>query len=246
MTTPLELDAAAHAVVAAAGDGGGFAIGRLAGRTAELAARLAAVRTAMTAWTAAVLAAELPTMGAAARARLASRWLPGRLVALTGLAGDERAAIDSWLARSTRANEARALLDRADRDGAWLALTPPSGSEVPLDHSSSGEVPTAVLWLLVRRGGHLLLEAVSADDLATYCFAGGDELLLQVAAMMCTSHFAREALYLPLGELTGERGDLAVAARDLPYLAALRVRLGPRLIHRDPAAWLAELDAATV
>ena len=43
--------------------------------------------------------------------------------------------------------------------------------------------------------------------------------------------FSREALYLPIEALTGERGEYAIPARDLPLLRDLRARFVGRKMH---------------
>ena len=64
-----------------------------------------------------------------------------------------------------------------------------------------------------------------------------------VSAMLCAPHFAREAVYMPLADLVGERADLALAARHLPFLAELRQRFVQRIIHRDAESWQAAIAA---
>ncbi len=88
-----------------------------------------------------------------------------------------------------------------------------------------------------------LLESISQEDWATYRFTGGEELPRLVSRLLCAPQFSREALYLPLEALTGERAEYAVAARSLPFLRALRERFGGRVVHGDLAAWRGGLDA---
>ncbi|HNX51155.1 MAG TPA: hypothetical protein PKL08_13390, partial [Thermoanaerobaculaceae bacterium] len=189
--------------------------------------------------------AEMPALSATARALLANHWAPGRLLPLDAVSAEARAALQAWFDRGDRAAEATALQRWAEDDQIWFGLTPPPGTEptTVLDQPDTGEVPAALLWLLARRGSAILLEAIGGEDLATYHFEGGAALVPLVSEMLCAPHFAREAVYAPLGELTGERADLGLAARHLPFLVELRQRFVKRIIHRDTASWQSAIDA---
>lgn len=100
-----------------------------------------------------------------------------------------------------------------------------------------------VLWLLAGEGDRWALEALSSGDRATYRFQGGAEIPPLVSSLLCAPQFSREALYLPLGSLTGDRAELAMAARDLPFLRTLRERFRGRVIHGDLARWKTGVDA---
>lgn len=206
---------------------------RLAGQTDEVFRALLASRAALADTATAVLGRWLPTVPAADRSRLAADWLPGRFLPLDRLEelapGAADAVFASWVAAQPRRHQGEALRQWAG-DGAVAA-----GYAV-----AAGEVH---LWLLAWRGGRFLLESVSHDDWATYRFAGGDELLSLATRLLCAPQFSREALYLPLEELTGERSAYAVAARSLPFLRALRERFRGRIVHQDVRTWRVALDA---
>jgi hypothetical protein len=100
-----------------------------------------------------------------------------------------------------------------------------------------------LLWLLAGKGDRWLLEALSDEDHATYCFQAGPEMPGLASSLLCAPQFSREALYLPLTDLVGDRADLGLAARELGLLKALRQRFVGRLIHGDRARWRVGLDA---
>ena len=102
---------------------------------------------------------------------------------------------------------------------------------------ASGELPDTLLWLLAGRGSTWLLEELSIGAHATYRFQGGPELPDLVGRLLCAPQFSREALYLPLEKLVAARAELAVAARDLPFLRSVRDRFKERIIHSSPATW---------
>ena len=62
--------------------------------------------------------------------------------------------------------------------------------------------------------------------------------------LLCAPQFSREALYLPIEALGGERGELAIAAQNLGFLVALRRRFTGRIIHRSPESWRADIESA--
>ena len=204
-------------------DGAATVFGRLGGRTAAFDAALRAAREGLSRAAEITVAAHLPTLGAAARASLSSRWLPGRVLSIAALEalapGFAAAFASSWLAACPRAAEGAKLMEGVDPADRFLGYAPPAGS---------GE---AFLWLLVRAGDAWSLELLSHGDYATYRFTGGDELQRLVEGLVRLPEFSREALYLPLEELTGERSPYAIPARDLPLLRELRARFAGRKIH---------------
>jgi hypothetical protein len=111
---------------------------------------------------------------------------------------------------------------------------------------TSPETAGPHLWMLIDRGGdgqpRWLLENLSAGDFATYRFTGESELPELVGHLLSAPEFSREALYLPIADLTDERADLAIPARDLGFLRELRARFAGRVIHGDVERWLSDLD----
>lgn len=209
------------------------AFSKLAGRTDEIRQVLQEARAALADTAAAALARWLPTLPPGERSVLAARWLPGRFLSLADLdavaAGVSEALFASWVPSQPRGAQGAALREWA-AEGALFAGYATDGGE-------------AGLWLLARRGERFLIESISQEDWATYRFSGGDELPALAGRLLCAPHFSREALYLPLEELTGERAAYAVAARSLPFLRALRERFRGRVVHREAAPWRAALDA---
>ncbi len=109
---------------------------------------------------------------------------------------------------------------------------------------AAGAAPTGtLLWLLVQTSGRWLLEAVSETDWATYRFAADGDFPALASHLGCAAQFSREALYMPLAELTGDRSEMAIAARELPFLCALRERFRGRVIHTSMETWRAGLTA---
>jgi len=212
---------------------GTVSFGKLGGRTDEIREALTAARAALAEDAAATLARWLPTLPTAARGTLASRWLPGRFLPLADLEaqapGAAAALFTTWVAPQPRAAQGTALQEWAAAGTVFAGYTTRAGS--------------AELWLLARRDQLHLLECLSREDWATYRLAGGKEVPELAGRLLCAPQFSREALYLPLEELSGERGDYAVAARSLPFLRELRQRFRGRIIHREMAAWRAALDA---
>ena len=82
----LAFDPTSYSIGASTWDGGGWTAGMLGGRSEDVLRQIQEARARLATWTATVLAAELPSVSAAARAALASRWAPGRLLH----AGDSR------------------------------------------------------------------------------------------------------------------------------------------------------------
>jgi len=230
----VSFDSAAHAVVCQGADGRVARVSRLGARTDQLRTALAEARSSLAAEAAATLGRWLSTLDPARRVALAAAWPPGRLVSLAELerlapgCGDALAL--SWLPALPRREQYRHLVGWAEPGQAWLGHAAGAGDEPGL-------------WLLAGRGQRWLLEAVGEEDWATYRFAAGSELPGLVSALLCAPQFSREALYLPLAELAGERGELAIAARSLPFLVALRERFRGRVVHSSIAHWQAGLDA---
>lgn len=167
-------------------------------------------------------------------------WLPGRLMELEAMEavcpGFRAALREQWLARVVRREEGRYLLDWASDGSAWLGRT-----REKAEGEGAGGTEQA-LWLLCGKNGIWFLEALSLEDRATYCFAGGDDLPALVSCLLCAPQFSREALYNPLDELTGDNAGLAIPARFLGFLAALRTRFKDRVIHQSFAGWQKEMD----
>ncbi len=213
--------------------GDGITLSKLGNRTQEILQALQAARGALAQEAEAALARFLPTLKPAARCLLAARWLPGRFLPLAELdtlaPGAANGLFASWVAAQPRRQQGEALREWAAGGTLWAGYRT--------------EGAAADLWLLARRGERFLLESVSQLDWATYRFAGGDELPSLAGQLLSAPQFSREALYLPREELTGERAAYAVAARSLPFLRELRQRFRGRIVHGEPAAWRAALNA---
>jgi hypothetical protein len=216
-------DEAVYAVRASGWGGEQTLFGRLGARSAAFAGALSQARERLSRAAAAVCARHLPALAQGARAALAALWLPGRLLSLEAL---ERVAPGfgasfgaSWLASVPRAESGRALMAGLPGSSCLLGYA-----------ASSGEAPPE-LWLLVLRGESASLELLSHGDYATYLFHNDRELPDLVQGLVRLPDFSREALYLPLEQLTGERGVYAIPARDLPLLKQLRARFTGRSVH---------------
>jgi hypothetical protein len=96
---------------------------------------------------------------------------------------------------------------------------------------------------MAQRGPAWLLECLSLTDHATYRFEGGDEMPALATRLLCAPQFSRTALYQPIESLVGDEAEFAVAARDLPFLAALRERFRGRIIHAGISAWTKSVAA---
>ena len=255
-------DPAAYTVTASGWDGSAVVFSKLAGRTAAFARGLAARRAGLAGEAAAALATHLPTLPLGPRVALSAAWPPGRLLPLAELEktapGFAAAITASWLAMLPRAKEGGTLLAWAERTyfgtsrsaekqpvpGAVEeepAVAVPASPE-PQDGASekapaAADDPSAPLWLLAGRGPAWLLECLSLADHATYRFESGDELSALVSRLLCAPQFSRTALYQPLESLVGDQAEFAPAARDLPFLTALRERFRGRIIHSSVSSW---------
>jgi hypothetical protein len=213
---------------------------KMAGQTDEFVDCLRENRGVLAAEAATTLAAAVPRLPAAGRASLSGMWLPGRLMEIAGMdaicAGFGDALRGAWLERLVRRDEGRFLLDWATNGSAWLGCT----REQAEGGAGEGEQP---LWLICGKNGVWFLEALSIEDRATYCFAGGDELPALVSRLLCAPQFSKEALYNPLDELNGDNAELAIPAQCLRFLVELRTRFHGRVIHRSPEGWRADLEA---
>lgn len=137
--------------------------------------------------------------------------------------GTGASILAAWAAKS-RAMEVEVLLTVAEetRVGLW---------------TEGGA--TALPFIMCRVGSRVAVEAVDADDRATFVFES-DDLDRLNAALLLTS-FRRELLSSDLEEL----GSWAVAVRTQPVVRWLRERLVARVVHNDswPTAVLAALSA---
>jgi len=216
-------DEGTYAVRASGWDGAQTAFGKLGARSAAFVAALTGAREELSLQAAATLARFLPPLAPSSRAELAQRWLPGRLLSFAELErtapGFEVAFVASWLAATPRADFGRLLMNGCAAGDRFLGYARTVGEEPP------------ALWLLVRRSDQASLELLSHGDYATYLFTAGEELPRLVQGLVRLPEFSREALYLPVEELTGERGEYAIPARDLPLLRDLRSRLAGRKVH---------------
>ncbi len=207
--------------------GGTFS--RMGVRTDEFASSLDEARRRLAAEGASVLSTHLPTLAPSAKAALTARWLPGEMIPLAaleaGAPGIGDALITNWVATGPRVHEAEALLTDASLDMTFVG------------YERRPDAGTSPLWLLVGRDWEWFLENVSDGDFATYQLSGGPEVPSLVGMLLKSQRFTREALYLPLEQLTGARQDLAVPAAELPFLVQLRERLHGRIDHDDFAAW---------
>lgn len=201
----------------------GTIFSKLGGETAVFTAMLQAAREKLTQEASTTLVHHLPTLAPAARAELGSQWLPGRVLSFAALErmapGFEAAFLASWLASCPRADEGRKLME---------GIAP---SDRHLGFAVAGEGEEPMLWLLVRCANTWSLELLSHGNYATYLFAGSDELPRLISGIIRLPDFSREALYLPMEELTGERAKYSIPARDLPLLGDLRERFTGRRIH---------------
>lgn len=225
----LTLDEAAYTITFRTWSKESGVFSRMGPKTGEFAAALDDVRTRLGAEAAEVAAAVLPTLPGAVRTALATRWLPGEMLTLAALEagnpGLDAALRAGWMAAGGRGPCAETLLDWSDPERVFLGYERrPVAAESPL-------------WLLTGKGDTWLLENLSEEDFATYRFRAGAEMSTLTSLLLKTRRFSREALYVPLDKLTGTRSDLAIPARDLPFLRDLRERFVERIIHDEPSGW---------
>lgn len=227
-------------------------LARMGPRTGEAAERLRRCRERLVREAGELLRGTLPGADPFDLAALAGLLLPGKALSLEEIgrcAPSVPEALEGLLRRAPRRREAEALREGLAPSAVFLALTPREGDAVrgegAEEEDSAGAAPEsaeepglpAVLWLLCRREGRWILEAPWERDRATYAFEGGSALLGSLQALLCAPRFSREALYLPLERLTGERAVYAAAARDLPFLKELRSRLRVRAVHASFETW---------
>jgi hypothetical protein len=261
--TGVEFDEETYAVALERRNASPVVLTKLAGQTQEVLDRLRTARGKLTEESLTVLSAWMPALSALQKAAIAGAWPPGLLLSLRELEdlcpGFAAAFEKGWLAQALRKEEGRALIGDTDRDDLYLGFArPPSdmaqpepGEEDAPPEPTEGEpAPTTeppaqqepiLLWLLARRGGSWFLESLTEKDHATYRFEGGEEMPTLSTALLCCPIFSREALYMPLEKLTGERADYAIAARDLGFLKDLRARFRERVIHSGLASWKAKV-----
>lgn len=118
----------------------------------------------------------------------------------------------------------------------------PAAAKPAMPKPAEGGTATRPLWMLAGKKGTWFLEALSIEDHATYCFAGGDDMPALVSRLLCAPQFSKEALYNPLNELVGDNADLAIPARSLGFLVELRKRFKQRVIHQSVEGWQKEID----
>jgi len=216
-------DEEAYALRATGWDGGQTVFSKLGGSSAAFSGALLTARETLSRQAAEVFARFLPTLGAGPRAELTAQWLPGRLLSFEDLEriapGFEVSFGSSWLAATPRAEAGRAMMAGLATGDRYLGYAAPAAGEAPF------------LWLLVIEGEKAGLEVLSHGDYATYLFRGGEELPGLVQGLVRLPEFSREALYLPIEQLTDERGIYAIPARDLPLLRDLRARFAGRKVH---------------
>jgi hypothetical protein len=219
----IAFDDQAYAVRLAPWEGEGVVFSRLGADSTAFLRALQSARETLARQAGDVIPRYLPPLAAGARAQLAAEWLPGRLLSFERLEriapGFERAFRDAWLASTPRAASGSALIDGVDPGDRFVGYASPAPGQDPS------------LWLVVRRGDTSSLELLSHEDYATYLFRSDGELPALVEGLIRLPEFSREALYLPLEQLTGERGIYAIPARDLPLLRGLREHFSGRKIH---------------
>ena len=224
----VSFDEAAYTVHVKEWPGREIVFSKLGKQTDEFVERLGRARDLLSKESAATLAAAVPGLPAAGRASLAGAWMLGRLMDLSRMEalcpGFEREFRGVWLADALRREEVSHLLERASPGHIWLGCTSLS------------------LWILAGLNGSWFLEPISIEDHATYCFKGGDELPPLVSKLLCAPEFSKEALYSPLGELTGDNAELAIPAAHLDFLVRLRKRFAGRVIHQSVESWKKEVE----
>jgi len=260
--TSVELDEGTYAVVLERRGAAPLVLTKLAGQTQEFLGKVKTARGKLSQESLEVLSAWMPALSALQKATLAGSWPPGLLLSLQeleGLCPGFKSLFEKgWMSQALREAEGRALLADADPSQAFLGFArPPAGmaesaagdEDVPESEPSKGGGPSVaqpevaaeqdpvLLWLLARRGKSWLLESLTEKDHATYGFEGGEEMVGLGTALLCSPIFSREALYMAMEKLTGDKADYAIAARDLGFLRDLRFRFKERIIHSGLESW---------
>lgn len=132
------------------------------------------------------------------------------------------AVVEAWSGLA-RAEQMGHLRDKADevRPGMWT-----EGGAVVLP------------FVLARVGERTAVEAVAADDRATFVFSTGDLERLNTGLILTS--FRREVLSLDAAEL----GPLVVAVRTTPAVRWLRSQLIARVVHDEK--WAERLESALI
>jgi hypothetical protein len=187
-------------------------------RTDEFVIALERARTDLAAATRAALTAFEPA--------LAGLDVPDGWAVTPGDAGQHGPALVARWAAGNRATELAALAAAAGdrlRYGMW---------------TDGGTHPLPFVLAPVGSGDsqRVAVEAIDADDRATFVFAAGDLERLNAALVICA--FRREAIALPEAEL----GRWAVAVRTQPHVQWMRERLVARVVHG--AGWADGVGAA--
>jgi hypothetical protein len=262
----VELDEGAYAVALERRGAAPLVLTKLAGQTQEFLEKVKTARGKLTQESLEALSAWMPALSALQRASLAGSWPPGLLLSLQELEdlcpGFKTLFDRGWMSQALRKKEGRALLADVGPSQAFLGFArPPAGmaesaageEDVPEAEPSEGggtaapqseaaaEKDPVLLWLFAKRGKTWLLESLTEKDHATYRFEGGDEMVGLGTALLCSPIFSREALYVALEKLTGDKADYAIAARDLGFLSDLRVRFKERIIHSGLDSWKAKV-----
>lgn len=253
-------DEANYLVTIRTWEGASYAFSKLGPKTSEFARRVTTARAALTSEASTNIRGCLPSLDAFAQMSLSSEWPPGRLLSLEQmekLVPEAPGALDALVAQLPRKREASELRMNAFPSDIFFALAPlsevPGGEEEqPSGDSAAPEEDEAVqpaaslvlpatLWLVARRARDLVLESLSEGDRATYVFNDDGNGLPLLSMLLCAPQFSREALYVPVEKIVGDRAALAVAARELPFLKTLRENLKARIIHRSFAQWSKDL-----
>lgn len=215
----------------------------MAKQTDEFVKRLRENRALLSKEAAATLATAMPGLSVEGRGSLAGTWLPGRLLQVARMdglcAGFDAALRGGWLARALRREEGTYLLDWASTENAWLGCTREGGKAGEPGDAAAAERP---LWMLAGKKGTWLLEPLTIEDHATYCFKGGDEVPALVSRLLCAPQFSKEALYSSAQELVGDNAELAIPAGCLGFLVQLRARFQGRVIHQSVESWRKEVE----
>jgi hypothetical protein len=183
-------------------------VGGLGSRTDEFAARLAEARSALAAATSAAYAALDPALSGLSAP---CGWAVG-----PSDAGDLWASLlATWQSRA-RGAEASWLIERAGSEGTRAGLW--------IDDRNVG-LPFLLASVGREDSARVAVEAVDADDRATFVFATDDIERLN-AALVLTS-FRRDAIALPEDAL----GRWAPAVRTIPAVRWMRERLVDRIVH---------------